>query len=294
MFQASFLALMLASVWFRETLHDGWGQSFKIDKVIFEEKSPYFEAIVFENSVFGRVLALDGVVQLTERDEAHYHEMIVHVPLFTHPNPSKVLIIGGGDGGSAREVLRHPTVNSVTLVEIDSQVIDLSKRYFQSICKGVFEDSRLTVKIEDGAVFVAETEELFDIIVIDSCDPDGPGRVLYERSFFEDCARCLAEGGILVNHSSVPFMQKEPITLTKLNLGKVFPYTLYYHASVPSYVGGSFVFCLASQDPILERINTKDIKKRIEGLSSKLKVYNHRLHLASFSLPNYLLKEIGY
>jgi len=294
MLQASFLTLMLASVWFRETLYDDWGQSFKIDKVIFEEKSPFFEAIVFENSTFGRVLALDGIVQVTEQDESHYHEMIVHVPLFTHPKPSKVLIIGGGDGGSAREVLRHPTVESVTLVEIDSQVIDLSRKYFQSICKGVFEDSRLKVFIDDGARFVVETEELFDIIIIDSCDPEGPSRVLYERSFYEDCAGCLAEGGILVNHSSVPFMQKEPVTLTKVSLGKVFPYTLYYHASVPSYVGGSFLFCLASQDPILERIDTKEIKRRLEGLSGKLKVYNHRLHIASFSLPNYLLKEIGY
>jgi len=294
MLQLSLFALILASTWFRETLHDGWGQSFEIDKVIYEGKSPYSESLVFENSVFGRVLVLDGCVQLTEKDEPFYHEMIAHVPLFTHPNPSKVLIIGGGDGGTAREVLKHPSVTSVKLVEIDSEVINLSKKYFQSVCKGVFEDPRLEVLIEDGAVFVANSEAQFDVIIVDGCDPEGPARILFEKPFFEDCSRCLKEGGILVNHSSVPFMQKEPISLTEQNLTKAFPYTMYYHAVVPTYVGGSFLFCLASQDPILERIDTKEIKKRLECFSSKMKVYNHRLHLASFSLPNYLLKEIGH
>ena len=156
---------------FVETLHNDWGQSFTVSKEILHEKTEHQDLLIFDNPTFGRVLALDGIVQLTEADEPVYHEMLAHVPLFTHDNPTSVLIVGGGDGGMLREVIRHPSVTRAVLVEIDSSVMELSKKYFPKVSNGAFDDPRVEIIIQDASQFVKVSEESFDVIICDSSDP---------------------------------------------------------------------------------------------------------------------------
>ena len=170
---------------------------------------------VFENARFGRVLTLDGVVQTTEGDEFIYHEMMAHVPILAHGAARRVLIVGGGDGGMAREVLRHRAVEHVTMVEIDAGVVEFSKKYLPSLSAGAFDDPRLDLVIADGADFVAQTDRRFDVAIIDSTDPVGPGEVLFTDTFYGRAKRCLAPGGVLVTQNGVPFMQGDELAGTR-------------------------------------------------------------------------------
>jgi spermidine synthase len=250
----SFLLLTSAG-WFRETLFENWAQSFKVDEVVYEGKTAFQDVLIFDNKTFGRVLVLDGIVQTTEKDDSYYSEMMVHIPLLTHPDPRKILIIGGGDGNTVREALKHPHVESITLVEIDGEIIDLSKKYMPWDANGAFEDSRVTVLVDDGAAFVANTDEKFDVILVDSSDPVGPGIVLYEKPFFAHCARCLNRGGLFVNHNSVPFMDTKSLELTKANIPQAFPYLTFFQATIPTYAGGPMVFTLASKERFWESLD---------------------------------------
>ena len=165
---------------FQETLYSEWGQNFEQDQILFEAETGHQHLIIFDNPRLGRVMALDGVIQTTEADEFVYHEMMVHVPMNTHLNAKHILIIGGGDGGILREVLKHKSVESVTQVEIDRAVIDMCIEYFPNHSKGAFDDPRLNLVISDGAAFIANNEKSFDVIITDSTDPIGPGEVLFE------------------------------------------------------------------------------------------------------------------
>ena len=162
--------------WFDETLHPEIGQRLSMDRVLFREKTGLQDLVIFENPRFGRVLALDGVVQTTEGDEFIYHEMLAHTPILAHGGVSRVLIIGGGDGGMAREVLRHASVKHLTMVEIDRGVVDMSREHLPSLSAGAFDDPRLELVITDGAKFVHETGDRWDVVIVDSTDPIGPGR----------------------------------------------------------------------------------------------------------------------
>ncbi|MDA0342023.1 MAG: polyamine aminopropyltransferase, partial [Proteobacteria bacterium] len=177
--------------WFEEALHPGLTQGLSMDRILFREKTELQDLVIFENRIFGRVLALDGVVQTTEGDEFIYHEMLSHVPILAHGAASRVLIIGGGDGGMAREVLKHPGVRTVTMVEIDPSVIELCRNHLPSISAGAFDDPRLDLVIADGAAFVEVTNDRWDVIIIDSTDPLGPGEVLFGERFYRGCKRCL-------------------------------------------------------------------------------------------------------
>ena len=172
--------------------------NFKIETILWEGKSSYQDVLIFENKEFGKVMALDGAVQFTTKDEFIYHEMIAHVPLFAHGNVQDVLIIGGGDGGVAREVLKHPNIRSVTLVEIDSFVIDLTKKHVPEIPQGVFEHPKLHLIIDDGVNFVKNSKETYDVIITDSNDPIGPSQVLFTETFYSYCKKLLRNKGILV------------------------------------------------------------------------------------------------
>jgi spermidine synthase len=207
-------ASLFASEQCTETLYSSWGQSFEVHSIVYKEKSDWWDIMIFENPIFGRVLVMDGTVQLTEKDERIYHEMMAHVPLLTHDNPKSVLIIGGGDGGVLREVLRHQTVERVVLVEIDERVIDLSKKYLPFLAKGAFVDPRTTIVIQDGCKYVKETTERFDVILSDTTDPIGAGAALFTEEFYGDCKAILNEGGILINQNGVPFLQPEELALT--------------------------------------------------------------------------------
>ena len=224
--------------WFEEKLYSNVRQTYEISRVLYREKTEHQDLIIFETPVYGRVLALDNVIQVTEKDEYVYHEMMTHVPILAHGKARRVLIIGGGDGGILREALRHKGVERVTMVEIDRAVVDMCLKYMPSIPGRAFDDRRTDLVIADGAKFVAQTDQRFDVVIIDSTDPAGPGEVLFTESFYKNCRRCLTRDGILVNQNGVPFMQAGEITMTYRRRKKYFDDSGFYVAAIPSYYGG--------------------------------------------------------
>ena len=197
--------------WIDESLYQAWGQRLKVGRVLFEDRTAHQHLVIFENDALGRVMMLDGAVQVTLADEFVYHEMMTHVPLFALPEPGPeprhVLIIGGGDGGILREALKHPDIARVTMCEIDRTVVDMALKYFPEISAGGFDDQRTQLIIDDGVKLVASTLERFDAVIVDSTDPHGPGAVLFEKSFYANCRRVLKPGGVLVTQNGVPFWQ---------------------------------------------------------------------------------------
>lgn len=273
-----------------ETLYPEWGQSFEISKMIDEQTSEYWDLKIFENPLFGKVLAIDGTIQTTEADEAVYHEMMAHVPLLTHPCPETVLIIGGGDGGLLREVLRHPQIKQAVLVEIDEKIIEISKRYLPTLCQNAFEDPRTQVVIQDGCEYVKNTPNKFDVILCDSTDPIGSGQVLFTEEFYGDCKRCLNPGGIFVNQNGVPFLQPDEITLTFKNRSPHFRDVTYYIASIPSYAGGLMAFGWASDADY--EIFPHQIEERLSQIKGTMHYYNSSVHIGSFLLPEFIIRQV--
>ncbi|NQV22148.1 MAG: polyamine aminopropyltransferase [Rhodospirillales bacterium] len=273
--------------WFEESLHKGYHQRLEITRVLLEEKSEHQNLIVFENPVFGRVLALDGVVQVTERDEFFYHEMLAHVPLLAHGNAKSVLIVGGGDGGILREVLHHP-VDQATLVELDRTVIDLCGEYMPALSNGAFDNPRTELVIGDGLKFVAETDQKFDVIIVDSTDPIGPGEVLFTSEFYRDCKRCLTPGGVLVTQNGVPFFQPDEVRNTWRRLGPVFGDVGFYTVPVPTYIGGLMTLGWATDNGDLRRTPVEVLSERASAAGLKTRYYTPEIHAAAFALPGYI------
>lgn len=271
-----------------ETLYDGYAQSFEVSELLFEFRTEHQHLEIVETPFMGRVMLLDGIVQTTEKDEFIYHEMMVHVPLFAHPNPRRVLIIGGGDGGILREVLRHKNVEHVTQVEIDQSVIDMCKTYFPKHSDGAFDDPRANIVIGDGKDFVANCQDTFDVIISDSTDPIGPGEVLFTSDFYADEKTCLNPGGIMVAQNGVPFMQGEEVTNTHRRLSKLYQDASFYVAPVPTYIGGFMTLAWASDDTSLRQQSAADIAPRIEAAGFSTRYYNADIHVAAFALPNYV------
>ena len=278
---------------FQESLYNGWGQFFAVDEILYERKTEHFELVIFRNREFGRVLALDGVVQTTERDEFIYHEMLTHVPLLAHGAAKRVLIIGGGDGGMLREVCRHSSVEHVTLVEIDPQVVELSKEYLPEHSQGAFDDSRLRLVFQDGLDYVRESPERFDVIISDSTDPIGPGETLFRSEFYEGCHRCLADGGVLVTQNGVAFEQLQEVTTTARRMTKSFRDWTFYAAAVPTYVGGIMMFAWASDEPSLRSIAREVLSERLAESGVTTRYYTPEVHRAAFALPRYVLDAIS-
>ena len=270
--------------WFTETLHDGIAQALTIDRLLFRQKTDHQDLIIFDNRIFGRVLALDGVVQLTTGDEFVYHEMIAHVPLLAHGRAKRVLIIGGGDGGTLRRCLEHP-VHRVTMVEIDRSVVDLCRAHFPEVCGGAFDDPRLDLMIADGAAFVRDTSDRFDVIIIDSTDPIGPGRVLFTAEFYAACRRCLAPGGLLVNQAGVPAVQGGELTDITAALKTAFADVSAYMAVVPTYYGGIMTLGWASDDPALRQVDGATLSARAASSGIVGRYYSPAVHLGSLALP---------
>lgn len=276
-----------------ETLYSGYGQSFSVDNILFEHKTDHQHLMIFENQVFGRVMALDGVVQTTERDEFIYHEMLTHVPIIAHGAARRILIIGGGDGGILREVCRHASVEHVTQVEIDQSVIDMAIKYLPSHSAGAYEDQRANIVIGDGFDFVQTTDQTFDIIISDSTDPHGPGEVLFTKDFYAGCQRCLNPGGILVTQNGVAFMQTDEVRNTALRLDRLFADSHFYSAAVPTYVGGIMAFAWASDTPAHRQLTVDAIRQRWQATGIKSRYYTPDIHVASFALPEYLMQAIS-
>ncbi len=272
---------------FLEALFDGYGQHFDVDQVLFESDTEHQHLIIFENRAFGRVMALDGIVQTTERDEFIYHEMMIHVPMMAHGAARRVLIIGGGDGGSLREALKHPGLESVTQVEIDASVIEMCKTYLPGHSRGAFDHPKAHIVIDDGFRYVKESKENFDIIVCDSTDPVGPGEVLYSESFYAACRRCLGEHGIMVGHSGVGWFQTAEAIQVNERLRRSFAAVDFYCAAVPTYVGGAMMFYFASDDASLAKQPTKVIAQRFYAGKIPTRFYNPALHVGAFGVPQY-------
>jgi spermidine synthase len=279
--------------WVEETLHRGFRVRLKADTVLFDSQTEHQRLIIFENADFGRVMMLDNIVQLTTKDEFVYHEMMSHVPLFAHGKAKKVLIVGGGDGGVLREVLKHPEVKSATLCEIDRGVIDLCRVHFPEVSAGAYDDPRTHIVIADGTKFVAETDERFDVIMIDSTDPVGPGAVLFTREFYAGCRRCLAPGGLLVTQNGLPFLQGPELQESVGYFRELFRDASCYLANTPSYFGGPMSYGWATDNPKLRRRKLRKIEQRYEKAGSfPTRYWRPDVHVASFALPNYVRELI--
>lgn len=277
---------------FTETLYETYGQSFTVDKVLFEHKTHHQHLVIFENNCFGTVMALDGIIQTTDKDEFSYHEMLTHVPLFSHPNPQKVLIIGGGDGGILREVVKHPRVKSVTQVEIDHAVIDMCKKYFPQHSDGAYDNDKVTIVIDDGAKFVEKCDEKFDVIISDSTDPIGPGEVLFTSSFYQNQKKCLNKGGIVVAQNGVAFMQIDEVQTTYQRLQPLYKDVTFYTTAVPTYIGGLMTLAWASDNEALKATDLKTLEERFAEANITTQYYTPQVHLAAFALPQFIQKII--
>lgn len=273
-------------LWFSENTSDGHKISLRVKESLFVGKSPYQDVAILDTEDFGRILLLDGLFQTTERDEFIYHELIAHVPLMAHPEPKRVLVVGGGDGGTVREVLRHPSVEHVTLCEIDGMVVEQSKKWLPTIaCK--LDDPRVTVRIEDAIAFVATQEAAFDAILIDSSDPVGPGEGLFTREFYTNARRALKPGGVLCVQTESPIAMVESMTRAYKALYAVFPRVESFLGTIPTYPGHlwSWAFCTDGFGPN-DRLREGDF----EALEAETKYYNRHVHQGAFAVPNFVQK----
>lgn len=278
---------------FTETLYDALGQSFRIDKVYFENKTEHQHLMIFHNALLGRVMVLDGVVQTTEKDEFVYHEMMAHVPLIAHGKARRVLIIGGGDGGMLREVLQHTTIERVTMVEIDHAVIEMAKEYLPNHSQGAFDDPRANIVIADGMDFVRDTDQRFDVIISDSTDPIGPGEILFSNDFYAQCKRILKPGGVIATQNGVAFFQLDELLTTAKRLSQYFADTTFYGAAVPTYYGGIMTFAWGCDDPTLRNVDLETLKHRFNASGIKTRYYTPEIHKASFALPKYIIDALA-
>lgn len=278
---------------YQETLYDGYGQRFSVDRMLHEVRTEHQHLVIFENARMGRVMALDGVIQTTEADEFIYHEMLTHVPILAHGAAKRVLIIGGGDGGMLREVSKHASVEHITMVEIDGTVVDMCKEFLPNHSQGAFDDPRLNLVIDDGMRFVATTTEKFDVIISDSTDPIGPGEVLFSENFYQACHRCLNEGGVLVTQNGTPFMQLDTVRNTAGRMNGLFADWHFYQAAVPTYIGGSMTFAWGSTNPALRHVDVATLVQRFAASGIQTRYYNPAIHQGAFALPQYVLQAIG-
>jgi spermidine synthase len=276
-------------IWMREELHDHYAQSFTEEDVFYDSKTEHQRLRVFRNGTFGRILTLDDVIQVTEGDNFIYHEMMAHVPIFAHGRVERVCIIGGGDGGMAREVLRHKKVKHVTMVEIDAGVVDFSREYLPGISKGAFDDPRLELVIQDGAEFMKTTKGNFDVIIVDSTDPVGPGEALFTDTFYGHAKRALSGDGILVTQNGVPFLQGAELTNTMRAFQALYADATCYLATIPSYAGGPMAFGWGT-DSGARDVSLDTLQARFCAGGFKPDYYTPEVHKAAFALPGYVLK----
>lgn len=280
--------------WVAETLYPGWRQSFQVTAELARERSEFQEIVVLQTASHGRVLMLDGVVQITEADEFAYQEMIAHVPLLQHGAAERVLIIGAGDGGVLRRVLQHRGVARAVMVEIDGAVIRLARAHLPAIGGTAWDDPRAELIVGDGIAYVAAAvSRSVDVIIVDSTDPAGPGEVLFSEAFYRDCARILRPGGLLVNQCGVPFMQADELRDTTALRAKVFPHVSAYVAAVPTYVGGFMALGIAGDRAIAPlAAGELETRARAAGISGETNYWSPEIHAAAFALPPYIARVL--
>ncbi len=286
---------MTTDSWVNETLYAQWGQRFLVRRELARVQSDFQDIMIFESHTHGRVMLLDGVVQITERDEFVYQEMLTHVPLLAHGAARNVLIIGAGDGGVLRRVLQHRGVERAVMVEIDGEVIRLAKEFLPDIAADAWSDPRADVIVGDGIDYVRRADTAsFDIIIVDSTDPIGVGEVLFTDEFYENAARILSAGGLVVNQCGVPFMQADELHDTSERSARHFPHVGAYVAAVPTYVGGFMTLGFAAKQPGLHAIPAATIAERAEaaGITGKTEYWTPDIHVGSFHLPPYIARHM--
>ncbi len=263
--------------------------AFKVTRRLHEEQTPYQYLEIYESPLFGRMLVLDGAVQTTEGDEFIYHEMLAHPALCAHPAPRRVLIIGGGDGGALEEALKHP-LEQATLVEIDEAVVRASRTYLSTIAGAAFDDARASVRIGDGIAFVGETTERFDVVLVDSTDPQGPAVGLFSPAFYAQIARRLTPQGVLVVQSGSAVYQADLIRSVRRDFRPLFPVVRTYVADVVAYPGVVWSFTIGSRGPDPLTLEPEEIARRTRGFG--LQYYTPAAHRAAFDPPPYLRARI--
>jgi spermidine synthase len=286
---------MATDSWINETLYRDWGQRFLVRRELARVQSAFQDIVVFESFSHGRVMLLDGVVQITEADEFVYQEMIAHVPLLAHGAAASVLIIGAGDGGVLRRVLGHRNVRRAVMVEIDGEVIRLAKEFLPGIAGDAWNDPRAEVIVGDGIDYVARAaDSAFDTIIVDSTDPIGVGEVLFTDAFYSNCARILTARGVVVNQCGVPFMQADELRETSARRAKFFPEVTAYVAAVPTYVGGFMTLGWAAKDKGLTAVPADEISRRAQaaGVLGTTRYWTPEIHVGAFNLPPYIAQEL--
>lgn len=273
-------------LWYSENHTRDVKLSMRVEKQLYSAKSDYQRIDIFETPQFGRVLVLDDYVMLTEKDEFIYHEMIAHVPMAVHPNVKKVLIIGGGDGGAARELCRYTEIEQIDVVEIDEDVVNACKNYLPKTACG-FDDPRVTVYFEDGMKFVRNKEDTYDLIIVDSTDPFGPGEALFSLEFYGNCYRSLRADGILINQHESPFYDADAEACKRMHkhISGTFPISRIYQAHIPTYPSGHWLFGFASKQ--YDPLNDLDAEKW-KTRNLKCRYYSTTLHGGAFCLPAYV------
>lgn len=258
----------------------------KVKKKLYSGRSQYQKIEVYDTYSFGRILVLDGIFQTSEVDEFIYHEMLCHLPLLLHQDPRKVLIIGGGDGGSLEEVLKHP-IEKVWVVEIDRKVIGVSKKYLPSISRGAFNSKKAEIIVGDGLKFIKNYKNFFDVIILDLSDPVGPAKELISLNFYKDVKKALKKRGVLSVQSGSITVQLKLVETIYKRLKKVFPFVEIHRACVPLYQAGEYSFTLAANFN-LEKVSLAKLERRFKKLNLKTKYYLPKIHLSSRAKPRYL------
>ncbi len=268
-----------------------YGVAIEKEETLFKDKSEFQEVEIFKSKGLGNVLTLDGLMMTTEKDEFFYHEMISHIPLIAHKNPENILVIGGGDGGTVREVLKHKSVKNVEMCEIDGMVIEASKKFLPTIaCK--LDDPKVKVYVEDAIEFIKNKKNCYDVVLIDSTDPMGPGEGLFTEEFYTNVKNSLREGGIVVPQSESPFANVNEMGKMYKLLRKVFKNVAPYCGPIPTYPGGYWSWAFCSDDVDVPHCHKKVDKERADEISKLCKIYNARMQTAVFDVPNFV-REIA-
>jgi len=286
---------MTTDSWINESLYPDWGQRFLVKRELARAQSEFQDIVLFESFSHGRVMVLDGVIQITERDEFVYQEMLTHVPLLAHGDAKRVLIIGAGDGGVLKRVLQHSTVEKAVMVEIDGEVIRLCKEHMADIAGDAWTNPRGEVIVGDGIDYVRRAPDAsFDVIIVDSTDPIGVGEVLFTDEFYQNAARILTANGLIVNQCGVPFMQADELRETSIRRAKFFAEVSAYVAAVPTYVGDFMTLGWSSKAAGLRAISATDIRARAEkaGILGLTRYWSPEIHASCFHLPPYIAENL--
>ena len=282
--------------WIPATLFDelGFRMTYEVERVLYEMRTEHQHLVLFQHRYFGKMLMLDGATQVTTRDEFIYHEMMTHVPIFAHGRAKEALIIGGGDCGIAEEVLKHKAVARLTQVEIDESVVEFSKEHFPEFTGPVFADKRFESVIADGMKYVAETDRRFDVIIVDSTDPQGPGAVLFTKEFYAGCKKCMAKGGVMVTQNGVPFFQPDELISSVGHFRSLYADGSCYVAAIPTYVGGHMAMGWAADDAKLRQTPVETIAERYKAAGSfSTKYWTPEVHKAAFALPRFIAEHVA-